>query len=69
MAVDDKARMTELFRNKICPYCGEKIPEGSGVGAGSVAKGLFCSLDHYARYYGSEMSRANYRGTKDSKSE
>ena len=45
-----------LWEKSICPYCGKTISDGARVGSGSRAKGGFCSLDCYARYYEHELT-------------
>lgn len=55
MARDEKARLTALFKERTCPYCKKNIPEGAGVGEGAISRGLFCSLDHYEKYYQLEL--------------
>lgn len=56
MARDEGVLLTELFKARICPYCKETIPEGTGVGEGTISRGLFCSLDHYVQYYQLELA-------------
>lgn len=43
--------MMELWRLRICPWCGNEVPQGSGVGTGRKLDGLFCDLNHYASFY------------------
>ena len=55
MAKSEEEYLLELWQKGICPYCGSSIPEGKRVGSGKKAKGGFCSLDCYARYYELEL--------------
>lgn len=40
---------------KKCPCCGLNINPGTGVGSGSWADGIFCSLDCYTRFHLQDM--------------
>ena len=55
MARSEEEYLLELASKNICPYCGKPIPEGKRIGAGANRKGVFCSLDCYARYYEQEL--------------
>ena len=57
-----KVNLLELWYERLCPWCGKYIPEGSGVGTGRKAEGLFCDLTCYSRYYESELRE---RGAQD----
>lgn len=55
MLKSERDYLLELWDKNICPNCGKNIPEGTRVGAGNKAKGGFCSLGCFARYYEQEL--------------
>jgi hypothetical protein len=56
MGESESEYLLKLWEQNICPYCGQTIPEGQRTGSGSKAKGGFCSLDCYTRYYALELA-------------
>jgi hypothetical protein len=56
MARSERDYPLELWDKKVCPNCGNSIPEGKRVGSGKKSEGGFCSLDCYAKYHATELS-------------
>jgi hypothetical protein len=50
MATSEAEYLKLMWDLNLCPRCHAAIAEGMGVGSGSKAKGLFCSLDCFAKY-------------------
>jgi hypothetical protein len=48
VAIDDP-EISRCLKRGICPQCKDQLPPGGGVGSGSLADGIYCSLDCYAR--------------------
>jgi predicted nucleic acid-binding Zn ribbon protein len=55
MARSEQDYLLELWEKKVCPNCGNSIPEGKRVGSGKKSEGGFCSLDCFAGYYKAEL--------------
>jgi hypothetical protein len=53
----EKDYLKECLDKQVCPRCGKSIQEGTGIGSGKIAEGLFCSLGCYGEYYQGELLR------------
>ena len=47
--------LIELWDKKICPMCGNTIPEGTRVGSGKKSEGGFCSIACFAHYHAEDL--------------
>ena len=61
VAKSEEAYLLELWDRKICPNCGNSIPEGKRVGSGQKRKGGFCCLKCYGNYYAAELAERAQR--------
>ena len=57
----NKSRIDWSVKTKHCAFCGMDLTGKKIVGSGSFSDGLFCSLDCYAKFHGSNKF---CRGTK-----
>jgi hypothetical protein len=48
--MDKRARIEDARRRDVCPNCGEQLAD-ERVGSGSLAAGVFCSLECLARFH------------------
>lgn len=56
MASDETNYLQALRKKRICPYCGNTIKAGQNIGTGDPSKGVFCSLDCFAKFYELELA-------------
>jgi hypothetical protein len=61
MDKSEEEYLLELWERNVCPNCGASIAKGTRVGSGQKAKGGFCSLDCYARFYEVEIIQRTHR--------
>jgi hypothetical protein len=55
MATSEAEYLKLMSDLNLCPQCQGAIAEGMGVGSGSKAKGLFCSLGCFSKYHAMEF--------------
>jgi hypothetical protein len=51
MDEQERLYLETCLEERRCPVCRRSIPEGEGVGTGSLQDGLFCQLDCLATYH------------------
>jgi hypothetical protein len=56
MTMSETEYLLELWKQNVCPFCGNVIPEGTRVGSGRKSEGGFCSMRCYADYYALELA-------------
>jgi hypothetical protein len=51
LAITEESFLLDCWERGVCPFCGKAFPPTERVGSGQKAKGGFCSLTCYTKYY------------------
>jgi len=51
LAITEEAFLSDCWERGVCPFCRKVFPPTERIGSGQKARGGFCSLTCYTKYY------------------